>query len=169
LNDAGGLLFSGDTKLGTTKEAPKDDVLILVVAFGDLVSSVYEALRVRPGLLTLGAVALEIVEDCDVLFVLLEPLLVLGRVDVGVLFPPPKIGPFLEKMPPLLSFEDASGDLSIPVCPCSGTVHVQSPRIPPCQGAIGLFDRFRTPPDLIVVHVQSILDHLLEMFIDCWP
>jgi hypothetical protein len=146
LNDVGGLLFSGDAKLGTTKEAPKDDVLILVVGFGDFVSSVYEALRVRLGLLVLGAVAVEIVEDCDVLFVLREPLLVLGRLDVGVLFPPPKIGPFLEKTPPLLSFAGVSGDLSIPVCPCSGTVHVQSPGIPPCQGAIGRLDRFGTYP-----------------------
>jgi hypothetical protein len=110
----GGLLVSGEIKLGTTNAVPNDDVDAVGAGFGDdFVSRENEAFRERPELLALEAVVVEPVDDWEVLVVRREPLLVLGRLDVGVLFPPPNMDPFLEKMPPLASFGNASMDRSI--------------------------------------------------------
>lgn len=118
--DISGLLFSGDARFGAENGAPTDEVRTLVVGFGggDFVRNVNEALRARPELL-LGAefVGVEDVDDWEALFVLREPLLVLGRLEVVVLIPPPKMGPLLEKKPPLLGLLSLGG-LSILVCPC---------------------------------------------------
>lgn len=103
-------------KFGTTKAVLKDEVRACGGGFGgDLVSRENEGLRDRPELLADEAVvAFEPVDDWDVLAVRREPLLVLGRVDVGVLFPPPNMAPFFEKMPLLASSgKNASRDRSI--------------------------------------------------------
>lgn len=114
-----GRFVSGVMKLGTTNAVLKDDERGAGVGFGgDLVSRENEGLRESPELLAVEAVVVvEPVDDWEVLFVRREPLLVLGRVDVGVLFPPPNMAPFLEKMPPLASSgKNASRDRSILVC-----------------------------------------------------
>lgn len=104
-------------KFGTTNAVLKENDCGAGVGFGgDLVSRENECLRERPELLALEAVVVfEPVDDWEVLFVRREALpLVLGRVDVGVLFPPPNMAPFLEKMPPLASSgKNASRDRSI--------------------------------------------------------
>lgn len=111
------------TKLGTTNAELKDKergAAVVSGLGGDLVSRENEGLRERPPeLLAVEAVVVvEPVDDCEVLIVRREPLLlVLGRVDVGVLFPPPNMAPVLEKMPPLASSgKNASRDRSILVC-----------------------------------------------------
>lgn len=106
-------------KLGTTNAVLNDDVRAGGVGFGgDLVSRENEGLRERPELLAVEAVVVfEPVDDWEVFIVRRELLLVLGRVEVGVLFPPPNMAPFLEKMPPLASSgKNASRDRSILVC-----------------------------------------------------
>lgn len=126
LTGTGGIsrLESGVTKLGTTNAELKDNERGAAVVCGglggDLVSRENEGLRERPPeLLAVEAVVVvEPVDDWEVLIVRREPLLlVLGRVDVGVLFPPPNMAPVLEKMPPLASSgKNASRDRSILVC-----------------------------------------------------
>jgi hypothetical protein len=116
-DNCGRPLVSGGIKFGTTNAVLNDDVLGGGTSFGgDFVSRENEVLWERPELLAVEAVVAEPVDDWEVLFVRREPLLVLGRLDVGVLIPPPKMEPFLEKMPPLASFDNASSDRSILVC-----------------------------------------------------
>lgn len=123
----GGRLVSGVMKFGTMNAVLNDDERAAGVGFGgDLVSRENEGLRDRPELLAVEAVVVfEPVDDWEVFVVRREPLLVLGRVDVGVLFPPPNMAPFLEKMPPLASSgKNASRDRSILVCAWTAVVLV---------------------------------------------